>query len=175
MTGQPESIEKSSLLLTVVHSVTTSGLLPPSWKLSWKLTVIDWACLRLSESTQETRWTHNEAREKTTSSLLPLQMIVSGIDCISFAQLEYLQKARQIVSTVALTWSEITLIVWVMLVQSFSTVCQPLQVVVFQSSSRSFGQGFSMNATVPHWASRLQAFPTVAAANHKSVFRSGPW
>jgi len=39
MSEQSGSIEKSSIQLTIVHSVTTAGLLPPSRK----LTVIKWA------------------------------------------------------------------------------------------------------------------------------------
>jgi len=96
---QTESIQKSSLRLPIVHSVTTSGLLPPSSK----LTEIDWAILKLSESTLKTRHTHGKPRRKTTSGLLPPWMIVFGIHCSSLAQLEYVQKARQRVSIVALT------------------------------------------------------------------------
>jgi len=44
----PELFKKLSLRLDNVHSITTSGLLPPSQK----VTLFDWASLRLSESTE---------------------------------------------------------------------------------------------------------------------------
>jgi len=93
-------INRFCLRLTIVHSKTTSDLLPPSWK----LTVIDWGSLRLSESTQETCRTHGEQHGRTTSSLLPPRTIASGINCSSLAQLEYVQKTSQRVVIVALTW-----------------------------------------------------------------------
>jgi len=74
--GSLNLIDKSSLRLTMVHSVTTSGLLLPSWNVP----VIDWA----------------------TSGLLPPRMIESGIDCSCLAQLEYVQKTHQRVSIIAL-------------------------------------------------------------------------
>jgi len=49
-----------------VHSITTSGLMSPSLK----LTVIDSISLTQSELTAKTRRTHGESRMKTTSSLL---------------------------------------------------------------------------------------------------------
>jgi len=55
--------------------------------------------------------THGEPHGKKTSGLLSPRKIVSGIDCGSLAQLEYIQKTRQRVSTEALIRSEITLIV----------------------------------------------------------------
>jgi len=92
--GQFESIEKSSLRRPNVH---TSDLLSPSWKLGV------FESLRLSEFTQQNTPDTREPHEKTTSGLLLLQIILSGIDCGSLALPEFVKLKRQRVHIVVLT------------------------------------------------------------------------
>jgi len=107
-----ESIGKSSVLRTIVHSVPTSGLLPSSWR----LTVIDWISLRLSKSSQKTRLIHEKQCVKTTFGLLPPQSTLSWIECISLTEPKSVKLTCYRVSIVALPWSEVTLSSRVMLV-----------------------------------------------------------
>jgi len=163
MSGAAESIEKSSLRLTIVHSVTTSGLLPPSWKLP----VIDWASLRLSESTKESRRTRGKPRGKQ----LPVccrhgWLYRFVIDCRSLAQWRPKNTLKGLLSGINMI-RDYTNRSGDVIVQSFSSVFQRIrgglkQVVVFQCGSRCVGLGISMNCV-----SRFQAFSTVAAADRK--------
>ena len=109
--GQSEPNEKSSLWLTIVHSVTTFGLLPPYWK----LTVINWAGLGLSESTQIPSLTHGNCVGKQLPVCCRHEGFVFGIDWSSLAQSESDDKTRQRVFIVEMTRSKVTLLVRVML------------------------------------------------------------
>jgi len=46
---------------------------------SWKLTIIDWTSLILSESTQKTRHTHGKPRGKTSYDIMSALVMLSGI------------------------------------------------------------------------------------------------
>jgi len=83
---QSELIKTSSLC---VHSVTISGLMPPSWKLTNRL---GWSQTHGIHS--KTRRTHEEPRRKTTSGLLPPRRILSGIECNSLTKSESVELTR---------------------------------------------------------------------------------
>jgi len=116
--------------------------------------------------------------KKTTSGLLPPWMIVSGIDCSSLAQFEYVHKTRQRVSIVALTWSEITLIgpgevgPVVLVVNHLPTWRIITSVGVSAHVPGALVWVFRWIATVPRSASRYQAFSTVVAADQKWFSRT---
>jgi len=115
---QSESIKKSSLRSTIVHSATISSFLLPSWK----LTVIDRASLRLSESNQK----HIEHMRNQVGKPLPVCCHHRGFVWNRVQQSCPVRICR--VNTSENLYSRINMIRrhtgWVMLVQSFSIISQ---------------------------------------------------